>query len=293
MQKPTLWPPDTWQVTRTAAGKDPGRQTEAELALDEYAKRFRASCPSTGEMHWSIAERVRAMKQFMEQVEKMGLGVSGKDKPAYAKSKIYAGFVFEESGQFSLAAESFQDALDGLDEQSDNLQEEPFWQAQQNEADVRFEAMDVLGAEHEAEVEAHKKLDQELESISTGRREDMQQAFGGYAHSMMAYHGRSLATISSMAHGLERSPKGMFPQDMTEAVGEALKGRDFEMIPAPVSLFILMSSSTCPLQCSGGVFPSNEFMCCLSKSQSLRVGELRITVGLGDPTAARTSSVSQ
>ena len=38
----------------------------------------------------------------------MGLGVSGKDKPAYAKSKIYLGFVFEEAGQFSLAAESFQ-----------------------------------------------------------------------------------------------------------------------------------------------------------------------------------------
>ena len=72
--------------------------------------------------------------------------------------------------------------------------QEPFWQAQQKEADVRFEAMDVLGAEHEAEAEAHKKLDQELESISTGRREDMQQAFGGYAYSMMIYHGRSLVS---------------------------------------------------------------------------------------------------
>ncbi len=41
-------------------------------------------------------------------------------------------------------------ALDALDEQSENLQEDenaPWWKAQQEESDARFEAMDTLGGE--------------------------------------------------------------------------------------------------------------------------------------------------
>jgi|EP01046_Picozoa_sp_COSAG06_P034386 hypothetical protein len=67
----------------------------------------------------------------------------------------------------------------------------------------------------------------------------------------MIFHGRSLETLSTVVKDLE----GMWPQDIKAVVEEVLKGRQFEgalAIPEP----------------------------------SLRMGKLRITVGLGDQTAA-------
>jgi tetratricopeptide (TPR) repeat protein len=146
-KEPRLWPPLKWQETRKACAQDPSKQGEAEKTLDAYGNRFWQSQPSTGK--WSMKEREQGMKQFREQVDKMGLETSPQS-PAYAKSKIYMGYVYENAGFFGDAAESFQDALDALDEQSENLQEDenaPWWKAQQEESDARFEAMDTLGGE--------------------------------------------------------------------------------------------------------------------------------------------------
>lgn len=141
-KEPTLWPPDQWQATRAASGKDPTKQTESERVLDVCGRRFRQSCPSTGK--WTMEARELAMKQFKEQVLKMNLSTH---TPEFAKSKIYLGYVQEEAGRFGAAAESFQDALDALDEQSEILQEEAFWKVQVQETELRFEAMDKLGGE--------------------------------------------------------------------------------------------------------------------------------------------------
>ena len=113
-----------------------------------------------------------------------------------------------------------------------------------------------------------------------------------------------------MVHDLERPPQGLFPQDMTAAVGEVLKGRQFEMIPAPVrephcthnrresgrergerkrergreaSAVFLRTLFGCAL--FRGVFLSHRLLLLFLKPQSLRMGKLRITVGMGDPTA--------
>ena len=60
----------------------------------------------------------------------------------------------------------------------------------------------------EAEEAALKKLDQQLESISTGRRDELQTALHVLTYNMMVFHGRSLSTISTMAKDLET----MWPQ---------------------------------------------------------------------------------
>ena len=168
-KEPVLWPPEKWQATRAESGNYP--ETESERILDVCGRRFRQSCPAIGT--WTMAARELAMEQFREQVLKMNLATH---TPEFAKSRIYLGYVLEESGRFGDAAESFQDALDALDEQSENLQERLFWKVQQQEVELRFEAMDTLGAEQEAEEALLKKLDQQIESCSTERCDTMQSA---------------------------------------------------------------------------------------------------------------------
>ena len=90
-----------------------------------------------------------------------------------------------------------------------------------------------------------------------GRREDFREALDTLTRTMIAYHGRSLATISSMvtdlngekaAAGSARPKKaGLFPQDMSACVEDILKGRLFAEIPPP----------------------------------SLKMGKVRVTVGTG------------
>ena len=195
-KEPALWPPEKWQATRAASGNYP--ETESEGLLDVCGRRFRQSCPAAGA--WSMAARELAMKQFREQVLKMSLATH---TPEFAKSRIYLGYVLEEAGRFSDAAESFQDALDALDEQSENLQERPFWKVQQQEAELRFEAMDTLGAEQAAEEALHKKLDHQIESLSTGRCDATQSALQvlhtGISHRHSLLH-RELTSVWLATH---------------------------------------------------------------------------------------------
>ena len=60
----------------------------------------------------------------------------------------------------------------------------------------------------EAEEALLNKLDQQLETISTGRRDELQTALQVLTYNMMVFHGRSLSTISTMAKDLDK----MWPQ---------------------------------------------------------------------------------
>ena len=60
----------------------------------------------------------------------------------------------------------------------------------------------------EAEEALLNKLDQQLETISTGRRDELQTALQVLTYNMMMFHGRSLSTISTVAKDLDK----MWPQ---------------------------------------------------------------------------------
>ena len=155
--KVAIWPPKKW---KEAAERD--RPSETEQLLDTLAEAFLGSRPKQGT--WPLKSRKAAAKVFKEEVTHRQ-PLSG---AADAKSKIYMGYVLEEAGMFSDAAESFQDALEALEEQSENLQALPFWQVQFAATEARFDALDTLSAEDEDERTAHKKLETALETVSTG-----------------------------------------------------------------------------------------------------------------------------
>ena len=136
--------------------------SETEQLLDTLAEAFLGSRPKQGT--WPLKSRKTAATVFREEVQHRQ-PLSG---AADAKSKIYMGYVLEEAGMFSDAAESFQDALEALEEQSENLQALPFWQVQFAATEARFDALDTLSAEDEDERTAHKKLETALETVSTG-----------------------------------------------------------------------------------------------------------------------------
>jgi hypothetical protein len=66
----------------------------------------------------------------------------------------------------------------------------------------------LLYRAQEAEQALLNKLDQQLETISTGRRDELQTALQVLTYNMMIFHGRSLSTISTMAKDLDK----MWPQ---------------------------------------------------------------------------------